>query len=146
MDMHERIRARRNQLGLSYEKLAEAIQAESGKKIAWQTIQLWEKPGGTAPSRSNQAAAAKGLRCSVEWLVTGRGSPGDTDDLPAPPVVPENPQAERMILQYVTPKEAELLEHYRLSFEDGRTEIELVAGSTKKRPLSLIRGVDNAQM
>ncbi|MCE3262649.1 MAG: Helix-turn-helix domain [Pseudoduganella sp.] len=144
--MHERIRARRTQLGLSYEKLAEAIQAESGKKIAWQTIQQWEKAGGTAPSRSNQAAAAKGLRCSVEWLMTGRGAPDDSHDLPAPAVVPEDPPIDRMILQYVTPKEAELLEQYRLSFQDGRTEIEITASTTKKRPLSLIRGVDDAQM
>lgn len=142
--MHERIRARRNQLGLSYEKLAEAIQVEAGKKIAWQTIQLWEKPGGTAPSRTNQAAAAKGLRCSVEWLVTGIGSPDDPTDLPTPKVVPEDPPSERMVLQWVSPRECNLLEQFRLSFEDGRKEIEIAADLTEKRPLSLIRSVNDA--
>jgi hypothetical protein len=146
MDMHERIKARRTQLELSFVKLSEAIFKATGKRIAWQTIQLWEKEDGTAPNRSNLAAAAAGLRCSTEWLVTGRGTADDPAELPAPNTVPEAPPVARMVLQYNTPEECELLEQFRLSYEDGREEIKLMASTTKKRPLARVVGVDDTQV
>jgi transcriptional regulator with XRE-family HTH domain len=145
MDIHERIKARRKQLGItSFEKMAERILQKTGKKISWQTIQLWEKPGGTAPSRNNLPFVANALECSADWLLTGAPGPGDTGDLPKGKQSPENPQASRMILQYVTPEENDLLEQFRLCYEDGREDNIEFAEGIEKRPLVRVASVNDS--
>jgi transcriptional regulator with XRE-family HTH domain len=147
MDIHERIRERRKQLGItSFEKMAERIFEKSGKRISWQTIQLWEKKGGTAPSRNNLPNLAKALECSPEWILTGLPAPVDDGDLPQRRDHPENPMETRMILQYVTPKENELLELFRLCYDDGREDIIEFAEGVEKRPLVRVARVDNSQV
>lgn len=64
--IHSRIKQRRLFLGLSMEKLAEEI----GVK-AWQTIQQWEKEGGTAPKRDRLEATARALQTTTKWLMFG---------------------------------------------------------------------------
>lgn len=64
--IHSRIKQRRLFLGLSMEKLAEEI----GVK-AWQTIQQWEKEGGTAPKRDRLEATARALQTTSKWLMFG---------------------------------------------------------------------------
>lgn len=66
MSIHERIKQRRNELKLSMEELAKRVEVKS-----WQTIQQWEKEGGTAPKRTRLAAVAAALGTSVEWLLYG---------------------------------------------------------------------------
>lgn len=66
MDIHARIRSRREALGLSMEKLAQMV----GVK-AWQTIQQWERPGGTAPKRARLDQVAAALGTTSEWLLFG---------------------------------------------------------------------------
>lgn len=39
--------------------------------VTWQTVQQWEKDGGTAPNRSRIDAVAAALGVSAEWLRTG---------------------------------------------------------------------------
>lgn len=39
---------------------------------AWQTVQQWEKEGGTAPKRGRLEKVAIVLQTSTEWLMTGR--------------------------------------------------------------------------
>lgn len=139
MSIHQRIRERRQQLGItSLEKLAEHIHTETGKRFAWQTVQLWEKEGGTAPNRTNAPFVAKALRCSVEWLNTGQGTPDDPPNLPTEPVSPDLPLVERMTLQYTTPQENVLLELFRNSYEAGRNDIIEFSRTTTKQPLELI--------
>lgn len=38
---------------------------------AWQTIQQWEREGGTAPKRERLKAVAKALQTSERWLLFG---------------------------------------------------------------------------
>lgn len=64
--IHDRIKERRTALKLSMEDLAAKVDARS-----WQTVQQWEKQGGTAPSRKRLPLVAKALDVSVNWLLTG---------------------------------------------------------------------------
>jgi transcriptional regulator with XRE-family HTH domain len=67
MTINKRIKDRREALGLTMQELATAIEVK-----AWQTVQQWEKEGGTAPKRSRLEKVAKVLKVSPEWLITGR--------------------------------------------------------------------------
>jgi transcriptional regulator with XRE-family HTH domain len=72
LSIHSRIKYRRVAIGLeSHKALADLL------GVAWQTVQLWEKEGGTAPNRKRMNAVAAALQVSPEWLVTGRAA---TDD------------------------------------------------------------------
>ena len=53
MTIHQTIKAARLAKGWSMEELAEKVSIAEGlaKPLAWQTVQQWEKEGGTAPSR-----------------------------------------------------------------------------------------------
>lgn len=64
--IHDRIKERRTALKLSMEDLAAKVDARS-----WQTVQQWEKQGGTAPSRKRLPLVAKALDVSVNWLISG---------------------------------------------------------------------------
>lgn len=73
--IHQRIKERREALGLTKEQLA----SELG--VSYQAVQQWEKepvPGdtsskvkSTAPSRRRLEQVARVLRCTPEWLLTG---------------------------------------------------------------------------
>lgn len=66
MSINQRIRDRRLALGLSSHKaLAELV------GVSWQTVQLWEKEGGTAPNRSRIEKVAEVLGVTTSWLQTG---------------------------------------------------------------------------
>lgn len=135
MSIHQRIKSRRIALQLqSHKALADLV------GVSWQTVQLWEKEGGTAPNRNRIAKVAEVLQVSVEWLTTGQG---DTPLAHLENVLQEAPAVARMALHYITPREERLLEQFRLSFEEGREKIEMAADSTKKRSLS---GVDGHQV
>lgn len=74
MNINKRIKERRLALGLtSHKALAELV------GVTWQTVQQWEKEGGTAPNRSRIDAVAAALGVSAEWLRTGNhlGLPGN---------------------------------------------------------------------
>lgn len=66
MDIHQRIKARRIELGMSMQTLAK----EAGLK-GWQSVQQWEKPDGTAPRRAILQRVADALRVTPEWLLFG---------------------------------------------------------------------------
>lgn len=66
--IHDRIKDRREELGLSMEALA----AKCG--VQWQTVQQWEN-GSTAPARSRHKKVAAALGMSVKWLLTGEDGP-----------------------------------------------------------------------
>lgn len=138
MSIHRRIRERRLALGMaSHKALADLV------GVSWQTVQLWEKEGGTAPNRNRINKVAEVLDCTPEWLTTGRADihPADEEMLRAHhddlirAHFEENPELERMALHYVTPREERLLEQFRLSFDEGKEKIEIAAGATKKRSL-----------
>lgn len=92
MSINKRIKERRLALGLaSHKALAELV------GVTWQTVQQWEKEGGTAPNRSRIDAVAAALGVSAEWLRTGNqsdnlraigsaGDPGNAFDKNVTPV------------------------------------------------------------
>jgi phage repressor protein C with HTH and peptisase S24 domain len=65
MDIHQRIKKARNDLGLSMEDLAKQL------GVAWQTVQQWEKEGGTAPKRKRLEEVAAALGKTVDYLLNG---------------------------------------------------------------------------
>ena len=65
MNIHRLIREGRLRLGLSEQQFADAVGVSRG------AVQQWEKPGGTAPKRSNQALVAKVLGVSLAQVATG---------------------------------------------------------------------------
>lgn len=70
MTIHARIKQRRLAQKMSMETLAGLVGVKS-----WQTIQQWEKEGGTMPLRKHRPTLCAALQCTVEWLETGNGSP-----------------------------------------------------------------------
>lgn len=65
MTIHKLIREGRRRLRMSEQQFADAIGVSRG------AVQQWEKPGGTAPKRSNQPKVAELLGISVAQLVSG---------------------------------------------------------------------------
>lgn len=64
--IHTRIKKRREEMGMSMKDLAEKVGVS-----AWQTVQQWEKEGGTAPKRSRLEDVAKALHTSTHYLTSG---------------------------------------------------------------------------
>lgn len=69
MNIHTRIKQRRQDLGYASHQ---AFAQEVG--VSWQTVQQWEKEGGTAPNRSRIGRVAKALKTTPEWLLYGGNS------------------------------------------------------------------------
>lgn len=113
--IHQRIKERRLALGLkSHQALATLI------GVSWQTVQLWEKEGGTAPNRNRIAAVAAALQVSTSWLVHGEAETG-ADVAGAAPAQPERPAP--IHTQWVTSEEDRLLTLFRTTDDDGRAAI-----------------------
>lgn len=62
--IHSKIRAHRKHLGMSQTDLAELCGVSS-----WQTVQQWEKEGGTAPKRTRLDLVASSLGVTKEYLL-----------------------------------------------------------------------------
>lgn len=65
MTIHSRIRDLRIQKELSMEALAERV------GVSWQTVQQWERDGGTAPKRTRLQKVAEELGTTPEYLMSG---------------------------------------------------------------------------
>ncbi|RYF67529.1 MAG: XRE family transcriptional regulator, partial [Comamonadaceae bacterium] len=65
MSIHRLIREGRRRLGMSEQQFADAVGVSRG------AVQQWEKPGGTAPKRSNQPRVAEMLGMSIAELLSG---------------------------------------------------------------------------
>ncbi|MEJ8823648.1 S24 family peptidase [Variovorax humicola] len=65
MSTHNLIREGRKRLNMSEQQFADALGVSRG------AVQQWEKPGGTAPKRTNQARVARLLGISIAELVSG---------------------------------------------------------------------------
>lgn len=66
-NIHTRIKKRREELGISMKDLAAKVGVS-----AWQTVQQWEKEGGTAPKRGRLQAVAEALQTTPEYLAYGQ--------------------------------------------------------------------------
>jgi DNA-binding XRE family transcriptional regulator len=74
MSIHTRIKKRRIALFSSQEAFAQELRTAYDVKVTWQTIQQWEKEGGTAPNRSRMPAVVAALKTTAEWLLHGTGA------------------------------------------------------------------------
>jgi transcriptional regulator with XRE-family HTH domain len=68
-DIHSRIKRLRTDQKLSMEALAAKV------GVKWQTVQQWEKHGGTAPKRERLASVAEALGTTQTYLMVGNLSP-----------------------------------------------------------------------
>lgn len=71
MNIHQRIRDRRIELGLTQQELAELV------GVTQSAVQLWEKEdrdGGTAPQRKRLDLLAAQLKVSPDYLATGNSA------------------------------------------------------------------------
>lgn len=68
MSIHSRIKERRMARNMSRYELAEAV------GVSWQSVQLWETEGKTAPKRARLSAVAKALDCTEDYLISGTHS------------------------------------------------------------------------
>jgi transcriptional regulator with XRE-family HTH domain len=78
--IHDRIRRRRLELGLSVQEVAKAC------GVSRQAANAWESAATKAPSGPNLVAAAVALKVNEQWLATGkepkeRAEPLGTDEL-----------------------------------------------------------------
>lgn len=72
MDIHERIKTRRTEKGLSMQAVADHCELKS-----WQAVQQWERPddqGGTTPRRKALLKLAEILEVTPEWIQFGKDS------------------------------------------------------------------------
>jgi len=113
MSIHTRIKERRLALGMkSHQALADRL------GVSWQTVQLWEKDGGTAPNRNRLPAVAAVLETTPEWLVYG-----DQKGLAAVPDGGKTGYASPARMQWVSDEEYDLLSLYRTTDAEGRSKI-----------------------
>ncbi len=104
MNIHTRIRHRRQQLGLTMQEVAIAC------GVSWQAVQRWETTA--APKRSNLVLIARALNIGVEWLITGQG-----------PMCPQTP----VDFSRLSGVEAQLVMHFRAMSEPHKDHLLSVA-------------------
>jgi transcriptional regulator with XRE-family HTH domain len=117
MSIHSRIKERRLALGLkSHQALADLV------GVSWQTVQLWEKEGGTAPNRNRIDKVAAALQVTTKWLLHGdneeleRRNHNDANAVTRPVDGP-------LHTQWVTSQEDYLLTLFRTTDDEGRASI-----------------------
>lgn len=124
MSIHERIKSRRQQLGLSsHQALADLV------GVTWQTVQLWEKEGGTAPNRNRIQKVAEVLGVTAGWLQNG-------DEAAAPRLVAGGAEPTEVkpaaAPEWMDADAYRLLDFYYSCDVDGRNEIMSTASELSK--------------
>lgn len=112
MTINTRIKELREKHWPSREAFAEAC------GVVWQTVQQWEKEGGTAPKRTRLDMVAKLLQTSPEYLATGR-EPGQ--------------KSEALQFTELSGLEAQLVMLYRAMSDDGKHELLINANQIANR-------------
>lgn len=122
MTIHDRIKERRLAMGLgSHRALADLV------GVSWQTVQLWEKEGGTAPNRSRIEKVAQVLGVTPEWLQHGVDTAKDTQrpvrsvDVARPQQPP--PRVSSTPPKWIDGEAFRLLEFYYLADTEGRERV-----------------------
>jgi SOS-response transcriptional repressor LexA len=100
MSIHRLIREGRQRLGMSEQQFADAVGVSRG------AVQQWEKPGGTAPKRTNQPRVAELLGISVAELLSGGSNIGPGMDARAEvPLVSEVVAGNYTVIDNFKPKQ-----------------------------------------
>lgn len=103
MSIHARIKQKRLERGLSHAALGKLA-----GDVAWQTVQQWEKEGGTTPLRKRMPALAAALGVTVEWLETGHELKLINEELAEYQAQPPNTEK-----YYLTPIEEKMMLQFR---------------------------------
>src|SRR3954469_21267290 len=98
MTIHRLIREGRRRLGMSEQLFADAVGVSRG------AVQQWEKPGGTAPKRSNQPRVAELLGISLAELMSGGSSRRGADLRVEVPLVSEAEAGNYTVIDNFQPK------------------------------------------
>lgn len=113
MNINERIKQRRIKLGYTSHKAFGDVVG-----VSWQTVQQWEKEGGTAPNRNRMSKVAEVLKTTPEWLVHGIG--------PVEPDTPTGPAPTAQIIrqpEWMAEEAFRLLTFYYAADKRGRAQI-----------------------
>lgn len=117
MSIHSRIKERRLALGLkSHQALADLV------GVSWQTVQLWEKEGGTAPNRNRIDKVAAALQVTTKWLLHGDAEEQERPSHDEASTV-TRPVEGPLHTQWVTAQEDYLLTLFRTTDDEGRASI-----------------------
>ena len=128
MDIHSRIRERREALELSKAALGRMLTPE----VSYQTIQQWERTGGTMPLRKRIKQLAAALECTVEWLETGYEAPESVV------VRPELAELLRVIGRFKKEQIEAVTSFARMIGGAPRNDIQaLVAGMVEGHPMGI---------
>lgn len=129
MSINQRIKQKRLECGYpSHKALADAV------GVSWQTVQLWEKEGGTAPNRSRMPKVAAALKTTPEYLLHGEGDGSAR-------TAPESSAGRGMpTLQWVSEDEAALLSAYRAKTESGKNSLRVMLEAL---PDADVSGIDH---
>lgn len=113
--IHKRIRRLREARKMTQEQLAKAA------GVAYQSVQEWEREGGTAPSRKRLPKVAEALHVSVSALLYGDSStPHRVEQVPAPYDTAQNAREEILLHLYrglFGLQQAKLIQGLRALFE-----------------------------
>ncbi len=118
MTLHDRIRERRKQLGLSMQDVAALCD------VSWQAVQRWETTA--APKRNNLLSLADALNISLEWLMTGKG-----------PMSPSH----AVDFSKLSGQEAQLVMFFRAMNEPDKEEFLATGNKLSKKSLDQFGGV-----
>lgn len=139
MSFHTRIKTKRTALFPSQEAFANELELNYGLKVKWQSVQQWEKEGGTAPNRSRMPAVAAALKTTPEWLLYGTGvevvaGPSDHQrpkaNVGTPPPKWMDPEAYRLLELYFSLNERKRGDVLRLT-EEMQSNSAAAAASSK---------------
>lgn len=111
MTIHEQIKAAREKLGWSMERLAKEVSEAEGlaKQLTWQTVQQWEN-GTSAPKRTRMEVVAQ-----VLGLETAEARKGE-------------------VFEKLTPQEEAMLHNYRRLLDKDRKAVDAeVAAKAEER-------------
>lgn len=120
MSIHQRIRERRIALGMgSHKALADLLD------VSWQTVQLWEKEGGTAPNRNRIKRVAEVLGVTPNWLQHGDIAALEKTGASGPEVVA--PLPDEIKRHWLNGEEADHLADFRSLTEKNRRRLRSIA-------------------
>lgn len=129
MSIHSEIKRLRELRQMSQQDLADAISRLEGlaKPLAWQTVQQWEREGGTAPKRTRLKFVAQALGTNVTSLVSG-GSHAIAEEGPGYNVQVEpqevSPEVAEQLLQDLSDlpvsKRSAVIDHIHQLAEEAR--------------------------
>jgi transcriptional regulator with XRE-family HTH domain len=100
MDIGTRIKSARKAAKITQEELGRAV------GVSHAAVSLWESGSSKGLKSENLVKCANFLNVDIEWLVTGKGSPGDTPATYNKPVLVKDSEPTHFHIDYTLLEEA----------------------------------------